>query len=702
MTELAVAVHELDELFAPSGSDGASTLLFLPLAHVFARVIQVGAVKARVRLGHSADAKNLVRDLGQFRPTFVLAVPRVFEKVFNTASQNATADGRGRIFDRAAEVAVAWSRGTDPARKTKPSLAVRAQHAAFSRLVYGTAAGRAGRAVHVRRLGWRPAGRAARSLLPRHRPGRPRGLRADRDHRRPHGQHPGSREDRDRRPPAAGTSVRVADDGELLFHGGQVFAGYWHDEAATAEVLEPRRLVPHRRPRRDRRRGVRPHHRAQEGDPGDRRRQERRAGRARGPAARPPARRPVHGRRRRTPVHRRAGHPRPRGGHGVGRAARQAGPTWPRSPTTPSCARRLDEAVDDANKAVSKAESIRKFAVLTGGVDRGGWPAHAEPQAQARRGHARVPRRRRGPLRPLSGALRTRRRAAGRRRPADRVFDFFTKTTQGPQGAFTIREASHRRPAGHPKTSHVVRRITASQAQRWGVLGRPPGTERVTADGSPQAPPHHRRRHRRHGHAPRLPLRPQRRRSRAGQRGGRPGPHRQPAHRRRRELRRRPCRRQDRRRGRRAKPAPGQRADQPRRPEGHRRPPGHAGRASRSWPTSSARTSPRPPRRWASPTNKMAISINLTDPDRVAGFVNPGSEVAIFVTGTSGGGAAAADGRTDRGRAPRCCSTGSRFWASAAPRRSPRPPRPRTARSRPSSCPVRCSPSRCPRRRRRR
>ena len=137
MTELGVAVHELDELFAPAGGDGASTLLFLPLAHVFARVIQVGAVKARVRLGHSADVKNLVRDLGQFRPTFVLAVPRVFEKVFNTASQNATADGPGqdlRPRRRGGDRLVARHRSR---QEGKPSLAVRAQHAAFSRLVYG-------------------------------------------------------------------------------------------------------------------------------------------------------------------------------------------------------------------------------------------------------------------------------------------------------------------------------------------------------------------------------------------------------------------------------------------------------------------------------------------------------------------------------------------------------------------------------------
>ena len=112
MFELAVAVQGLDELF----DDQSSTLLFLPLAHVFARVVQIGAVRTRTRLGHSADVAHLVRDLQAFEPTFVLAVPRVFEKVFNTASQEALADGRGRWFDRAAEVAIACSRAGDEGR----------------------------------------------------------------------------------------------------------------------------------------------------------------------------------------------------------------------------------------------------------------------------------------------------------------------------------------------------------------------------------------------------------------------------------------------------------------------------------------------------------------------------------------------------------------------------------------------------------
>ena len=238
MTELGVAVHELDELFEPDGSEGASTLLFLPLAHVFARVIQIGAVRARVRLGHSADVANLVRDLGQFRPTFVLAVPRVFEKLFNTASQNATAEGRGKIFDRAAEVAIAWSRGTDPSRKGKPSLAVRAQHAAFSRLVYSRLRAALGGRCTYAVSGGAPLGERLGHFY--------RGIglvvlegygltetTAAVTVNTPDATKIGTVGR-----PLPGTTVRVADDGELLFHGGQVFAGYWQDEPATLEVLE--------------------------------------------------------------------------------------------------------------------------------------------------------------------------------------------------------------------------------------------------------------------------------------------------------------------------------------------------------------------------------------------------------------------------------------------------------------------------------
>jgi long-chain acyl-CoA synthetase len=234
MVELDVAVSELDRLFT---RDDASTLLFLPLAHVFARIIQVGAVRSRARLGHSADIKSLLPDLQEFRPTFILAVPRVFEKVFNTASQKATADGRGRIFDLAAETAIAYSRGLD-ARKGRPSLVVRARHALFGRLVYAPLREALGGACEYALSGGAPLGERLGHFY------RGIGLPVLEGYgltettgaltvNLPDATKVGTVGR-----PLPGTSVRVADDGELLFRGGQVFRGYWHNDEATAEALE--------------------------------------------------------------------------------------------------------------------------------------------------------------------------------------------------------------------------------------------------------------------------------------------------------------------------------------------------------------------------------------------------------------------------------------------------------------------------------
>ena len=232
MFELGVAVDELGDLF---DTEDASTLLFLPLAHVFARIIQVGCVKSRARMGHSADIKNLVADLGEFRPTFILAVPRVFEKVFNTASQRATADGRGKVFDRAADVAIAWSRAQDG---KKVPVRLRAQHALFDRLVYGRLRQALGGSCAYAISGGAPLGERLGHFY--------RGIglvvlegygltetTAALSANLPDATKIGTVGR-----PLPGTGVRVADDGELLFRGGQVFAGYWDNEAATTEALD--------------------------------------------------------------------------------------------------------------------------------------------------------------------------------------------------------------------------------------------------------------------------------------------------------------------------------------------------------------------------------------------------------------------------------------------------------------------------------
>jgi long-chain acyl-CoA synthetase len=232
MFELGVAVPELDELFE---ADDASTLLFLPLAHVFARIVQVGAVKARVRLGHSSDVKRLLPDLAAFQPTFLLAVPRVFEKVFNTASQRATSEGRGGIFDRAAETAIAYSRALD---RGKVPISVRARHAVFSRLVYARLRAALGGRCRYAVCGGAPLGDRLGHFY--------RGIgvtvlegygltetTAAVTVNRPDAVKIGTVGQ-----PLPGTEVRVAEDGELLFRGGQVFAGYWRNDEATAAVLD--------------------------------------------------------------------------------------------------------------------------------------------------------------------------------------------------------------------------------------------------------------------------------------------------------------------------------------------------------------------------------------------------------------------------------------------------------------------------------
>jgi long-chain acyl-CoA synthetase len=232
-SDIANAIPGLPNLFRP----GASTLLFLPLAHSFARLIQVGVVAGRVHTAHTPDVKNLLADLQAFRPTFVLAVPRVFEKVYTGAQQRAHADGKGAIFDRAERVAIAYSEALD--RPNRPGLGLRLQHGLMDRLVYARLRAALGGRCTAAVSGGAPLGERLSHFF--------RGIGLTifegygltetspaiavnlADHIRigTVGR------------PLPGVSLRIADDDEILVKGDLVFRGYWNNPDATAEVIDP-------------------------------------------------------------------------------------------------------------------------------------------------------------------------------------------------------------------------------------------------------------------------------------------------------------------------------------------------------------------------------------------------------------------------------------------------------------------------------
>jgi long-chain acyl-CoA synthetase len=231
LAECTGALRSLPELF---DRPDASTVLFLPLAHVFGRMIQVAVVMRGVKLSHS-DPARLVKDLAALRPTFVLSVPQVFEKIYQSARRKAAADGRAGVFDRAAAVAVAYSRARSTGR---PGPWLAAQHAVFDRLVYGKLRAAFGGRAEVAISGGAPLGArlahfftgigvivlegygltestaaAAANRVSRRRIGTV-GV------------------------PVEGFEARIGADGEVLLRGGHVFAGYWNDDGATAAVLD--------------------------------------------------------------------------------------------------------------------------------------------------------------------------------------------------------------------------------------------------------------------------------------------------------------------------------------------------------------------------------------------------------------------------------------------------------------------------------
>ncbi|MER6912990.1 AMP-dependent synthetase/ligase [Streptomyces sp. NPDC000594] len=230
--ECGNAVERLKPLFR---TGECSVLLFLPAAHVFGRLVEVGSIMAPIKLGCVPDIRNLTDDLTGFQPTLVLGVPRVFEKVYNGARAKAQADGKGKIFDRAAQTAIDYSRALDTPRG--PSLGLRLKHTVFDKLVYRKLRAVLGGRIEHAISGGAPLGErlghffrgvgftvlegygltescAATAFNP-----------PDRQKIGTVGQ------------PLPGSVVRIADDGEVLLHGEHLFSGYWNNPEATAEAL---------------------------------------------------------------------------------------------------------------------------------------------------------------------------------------------------------------------------------------------------------------------------------------------------------------------------------------------------------------------------------------------------------------------------------------------------------------------------------
>ncbi|MGW5316287.1 AMP-dependent synthetase/ligase [Nocardia thailandica] len=215
-------------------SEGQKTLLFLPLAHVFARAVALIAFDSKVTIRHSSDWSTLVEQFGEFKPDFILSVPRVFEKVYNSAKQKAHDGGKGKIFDAAAETAIAYSEALE---KGGPDLLLKVKHFVFDKLVYSKLRAALGGQCLAAVSGGGPLGArlghffrgvgvtiyegygltestAAFSVnTPAH-------IRVGSVGR-----------------PIQGHAAKIAEDGELLLKGSVVFDGYWGNAEATEEAF---------------------------------------------------------------------------------------------------------------------------------------------------------------------------------------------------------------------------------------------------------------------------------------------------------------------------------------------------------------------------------------------------------------------------------------------------------------------------------
>ncbi|MCU1536682.1 MAG: AMP-dependent synthetase and ligase [Humibacillus sp.] len=231
---LDLAENATERLSTVVRADGAATLLFLPLAHVFARFIEVLCVSAKARMGHSSDIKSLLDDFAGFQPTFILAVPRVFEKIYNSSEARAAGSGKGKIFLRAATVAIAYSRALD---EGGPGLLLRLQHALFDRLVYAKLRAAMGGRVQYAVSGGAPLGTRLGHFY------RGIGIVILEGYGLTETTAPVCVNTPDRIKigtvggPLPGSSVRIADDGEILLQGIGIFRGYHGNAQAGTDAV---------------------------------------------------------------------------------------------------------------------------------------------------------------------------------------------------------------------------------------------------------------------------------------------------------------------------------------------------------------------------------------------------------------------------------------------------------------------------------
>jgi long-chain acyl-CoA synthetase len=233
LSECGNVVQGASDLFL---KPGGSTLLFLPVAHVFGRMVQIGAITAGLHLAHCSDpVGRLLPDLQSFKPTFVLAVPRIFEKVYNGAEAKAEAAGKGKIFRKAAEIAIAYSENID-AKKFNPMLSFK--HALFDKLVFSKIRTTLGGAVEAAISGGAPLGARLGHFF------RGAGVTIYEGYGLTETTAgatlniTGNLKIGTVGRPIPGTSVRIAEDGEVLIKGPIVMRGYWQNDEANSEVFD--------------------------------------------------------------------------------------------------------------------------------------------------------------------------------------------------------------------------------------------------------------------------------------------------------------------------------------------------------------------------------------------------------------------------------------------------------------------------------